>query len=146
MTWKTFTVESIYERYKTLQNYWYVARTEAERRLDAKGVTPPPTLRLVRGPNDPIPENQVLTEEQKKAEEDFIIRLEKETASLPPEFWPPAEYQWSYSADKIEKLFQRGLLGKTRYTDWKKKKLGADRIGDWQCCPFKKMCVPVVSC
>lgn len=144
MMWKTFTVESIYERYKTLQNYWYLARAEAERRLEAKGVTPPSTLRLVRGAGDMPTPTEGLTDEQKKAEYDYLDRLERETASLPVEFWPPAEYQWAYSPDKIELLFQRGLLGKKRYDDWKKKKKGFDRIGDWQClyCPFKKMCVP----
>lgn len=144
MMWKIFTVESIYERYKTLQNYWYVARAEAERRLEAKGVTPPPTLRLVRGPNESTEILEPSNEEEKKSEQIYLDKLEKETASLPAEFWPPAEYQWAYSADKIELLFQRGLLGKKRYDDWKKKKKGADRIGDWQClyCPFKKLCVP----
>ncbi len=144
MMWKTFTVESIYERYKTLQNYWYVARTEAERRLEAKGVILPPTLRLVRGQGDSIEHEENQTEEQKKEEQEYLIKLERETASLPVEFWPPAEYQFQYPTDKIELLFQRGILGKKRYTDWKKKKSGSDRIGDWQCayCPFKKICVP----
>lgn len=145
MMWKTFTVESIYERYRTLQNYWYVARAEAEKRLETKGVVAPPTLRLVRGPGDTAEVQPGLTEEQKTAEKDYMLRLERETASLPVEFWPPAEYQWSYPPDKIELLNQRSLIGKKRYEDWKKKKKGADRIGDWQClyCPFKKMCVPL---
>lgn len=144
--WKIFTVESIYERYRTLQNYWYRARAEAERRLEAQGVTPPPTLRLVRGPGSSPSEaeDQPLTDEQKEAEKAYLIRLEQQTASLPQEFWPPAEYQWAYTPDKIELLNQRGLLGKKKYDDWKKRKKGADRIGDWQClyCPFKRMCVP----
>jgi hypothetical protein len=180
MMWRVFTVESIYERFKTLQNYWYQARreavarlaakgihppphlklvlgpedktnpkemlpnAEAERRLEAKGVTPPPTLRLVRGPGQEASKEEGLTQEQKAAEYDYLDKLERETASLPVEFWPPAEYQWAYPPDKIELLYQRGLIGKKRYEDWKKKKAGADRIGDWQClyCPFKKMCVP----
>lgn len=144
MMWKTFTVESIYERYKTLQNYWFVARAEAERRLEAKGVVAPPTLRLVKGHGDLPVYDEDLSDEQKAAEHSYLNRLEKETASLPVEFWPPAEYQWSYPPDKIELLNQRSLIGKKKYEDWKKKKKGADRIGDWQClyCPFKKMCVP----
>lgn len=144
MMWKIFTVESIYERYRTLQNYWYVARAEAERRLEAKGVTPPPTLRLVRGPGDSTESAEGLSDEEKKTEQDYLVRLERETAALPVEFWPPAEYQWAYSPDKIEHLFQRDLIGAKKYNDWKKKKAGSDRIGDWQClyCPFKKMCVP----
>lgn len=144
MMWKVFTVESIYERYKTLQNHWFAARAEAERRLEAKGVVAPPTLRLVRGHGDSSSHEETLTEEQKKAEYTYLTRLERETASLPVEFWPPAEFQWAFTPDKIELLFQRGLIGKKKYDDWKKKKKGADRIGDWQClyCPFKKMCVP----
>ena len=146
MMWKTFTVESIYERYKTLQNFWFVARAEAERRLEAKGVLPPSTLRLVRGRGDQPPDLDELTQtpEEKKAEQDYLIRLERETASLPIEFWPPAEYSWAFTPEKIEMLFQNNLIGKKKYDDWKKKKKGADRIGDWQClyCPFKKQCVP----
>lgn len=144
MMWKTFTVESIYERYKTLQNYWFVARAEAERRLEAKGVSPPPTLRLVRERGDEASREEGLTDKQKIEEKDYLIKLEKETAILPMSFAPPAEYQWAFTPDKIELLYQRGLLGKKRYEDWKKKKKGSDRIGDWQCfyCPFRKQCVP----
>jgi len=50
--WKIFTVENIYERYRTLQNYWFRAREEAERRLAEKGILPPPSLNLVRGRGD----------------------------------------------------------------------------------------------
>src|SRR5208337_1420629 len=147
MMWKIFTVESIYERFKTLQNYWFIARAEAERRLAAKGVVAPPTLRLVRGHGDqPADHDEPRTDEEKAAEQDYLTRLERETASLPIDKWaPPAEYQWAYPPEKIELLNNRQLLGKKRYEDWKKKKKGADRIGDWQClyCPFKKMCVPL---
>jgi hypothetical protein len=52
MMWKIFTVESIYERYKTLQKFWYVARNEAVRRLAAKGIHPPPHMKLILGPED----------------------------------------------------------------------------------------------
>lgn len=145
MQLKTFTVDSIYERYRTLQNYWFAARAEAERRLAVKGVIAPDTLRLVRGRGDKTVHDEDLPEEQKQLEQAYIVRLERETASLPASFWPPAEYQWAFSPDKIELLYQRGAIGKKRYDDWKKKKKGADRIGDWQClyCPFKKMCVPL---
>ncbi len=146
MMWKVFTVESIYERFKTLQNYWFQARAEGERRLEAKGVVAPPTLSLVRGRGDqPADRDETRTDEEKKAEQDYLVRLERETAALPVQFWPPAEYQYQYSPDKIELLNQRQLIGKTRYNAWKAKKKGADRIGDWQClyCPFKKMCVPL---
>ena len=144
MMWKIFTVESIYERYKTLQNYWFVARAEAERRLAEKGLLPPSTLRLIRGRGDHPEEVPGLTEEQKQLEAQYLARLERETASLGVEFWPPAEYQWSYSADKIEFLHNKKLIGDKKYTDWKKKKNGVTKIGDWQCgfCPFRKQCVP----
>lgn len=52
MVWKVFTVESIYERFKTLQNYWYIARKEGMRRLAAKGIHPPPTLKLALEPSN----------------------------------------------------------------------------------------------
>lgn len=144
MMWKTFTVESIYERYRTLQNYWFIARAEAEKRLAAKGITPPDTLTLVRDHGDSPAHEVELTEEQKKAEYVYLEKIERETAALPVQFWPPAEYQWAYSPEKIELLRTRDLIGKKRYEDWKKKRPGKDRIGDWTClyCPFKKMCVP----
>lgn len=128
---------------------------EGERRLEANGVevkdVPPPsstsntpTLSLVRGEDNPISTPAALTPEQIEAEQDYLERLERETASLPIQFWPPAEYQYQYSPDKIELLYQRKLIGKKRYDDWKKKKVGSDRIGDWQCafCQFRKQCVP----
>lgn len=144
MMWKVFTVESIYERYKTLQNYWYLARAESERRLTVKGILPPSILKLVRGPGDETGHEEELNEEQKQLERDYLTHLEKETASLPVEFWPPAEYEFQYPPDKIELLYQRHLIGKKKYEDWKKKKKGADLIGAWQCrfCPFRKQCVP----
>jgi hypothetical protein len=144
--WKTWTIESLLERYRTLQNYWFVARREAKDKLSSKGINAPETLSLVLNAGDIVNRDSSykITEEQQKAEEDYLLQLEQEMRRLPDKFWPPAEYEWAYSPDKVEKLYAAGEIGKMAYSDWKKKKVGKDRIGDWQClyCPFKALCVP----
>jgi hypothetical protein len=145
--WKIFTMESVYARYRLSQDYWFRARREALGRLAQKGIHKPDTLHLVLSKEDVKKAEEPIqkTEEQKQAENEFLMAMEREVKLLPNSFWPPADYQWSYSPEKIEKLFIAGKIGKLRYNDWKKKKEGKDRIGDWQClyCPFKKACVPL---
>jgi MoaA/NifB/PqqE/SkfB family radical SAM enzyme len=94
---------------------------------------------LVSGPEDQI-ENKELTQE----ESDYLNRLEQEVRNLPDMYWPPAEYEWAYSAEKVEKLYSIGEIGKLKYNDWKKKKIGKDRIGSWSCsyCSYKRLCIP----
>lgn len=145
---KIFTVESIYERFRTLQNYWFLARQEAVRRLSEKGIEPPPTLTVVmaRGEvTDRYGNSKLKTAELRAVENAYMDQLAEEARNLPNSFWPPAEYQWAYTPEKIELLASKGLIGKTRYKDWKSRKSGKDRIGDWQClyCSFKRNCVPL---
>jgi hypothetical protein len=142
--YKIFTVESVYERYRTLQGYWFRARREAVRLLQEKGVNPPATLKLVLAPGDDRSREEgaePLTPEQKLIEGAYIDALNRQTWILPDEFLPPAEYEWAYSAEKIEKMNSMGLLTKKAYDGWKKKK---EKVGDWQClyCPQKQFCVP----
>lgn len=141
---KVFTLESIYTRYKTLQNYWYAARAEAVRRLAAQKIKSPKTLALVLAPED-VSENmepRVLTEAQKQAEAAYLDQLEAMVRSLPvEEFFPRPEYEWSYTPERIEVLRQAEQIGKTKYNDYKKGKV--QRIGDWQCayCSYRDHCL-----
>ena len=141
--WKIFTVESIYERFRTLQNYWFLARQEGVNRLKAKGIEPPTSLNLVLVRGDTAG-NAELVDIEKDANKKYLDLLAEEVRLLPDTFLPPAEYDWSYSATKIETLAASGEIGKVKYQDWKKKKLGKDKIGDWQCayCPYKSTCIP----
>lgn len=140
---KVFTLESIYTRYKTLQNYWFAARAEALRRLAKKKVKTPKFVHLILDPRD-VQENmepRVLTKEEREQEEAFLKKLEEEVRGLPVEFFPPPEYEWSYSPERIEALFAAKQLGKTKYNDYKKDKI--KRIGDWQCnyCSVQGHCI-----
>jgi hypothetical protein len=130
---KIFTLESIYTRYKTLQGYWFRARSAAAENLANKGIFPPPSLKLILCPQDVV-ENELIPEktpEELTAERNYLKLLEEEVRLLPPSFWPPAEYEWSYSPERVEQLFQGGQIGKTKYGDYKKDKI--KRLGDWQC-------------
>ena len=131
--WKLFAVESVYERYKTLQAYWEAARDQAMYQLDSQGVREPPY-------------------EDKEAFDAYWERLGKELRNLPSSYWPPAEYEWSYSKDKIETLWKEGLLGKTKYNEYRtvlegrnRKPRPLPRIGDWQCewCNYLPKCAAV---
>jgi hypothetical protein len=148
----SFTVESIYERYRTLQNYWYAARNEAVNRLLNKGISAPPKTNLILSNSDM--ENQLSKPEMTEAEElevkQYLSALEAQVRALPDSFLPPAEFEWAYSAPKIEQLYKIGEIGKTKYNDWKNTQTGkptlnkdgskskrkpkpVSRIGDWQC-------------
>jgi hypothetical protein len=140
--YRMFNIESIYDRYKTLQEYWFKARIAAIEQLAAKGCYKPSTLNLVLKHGDPI-DNKELTPEDLQ----YLEYLEDTVRTLPDSYWPPAEYEFSYSKEKIEKLYSIGEIGKLKYNDWKKKKFGKDRIGSWNCayCNYKRICVPKQS-
>jgi hypothetical protein len=158
-----FTIESIYERYRTLQNYWYVARNEAVNRLSEKGIQPPQKLNLILSPQDlqkqePVP---IMSSWEEQEVKEYLGALEAQVRSLPDSFLPPAEYEWSYRAPRIEQLYKIGEIGKTKYNDWKVTQTGkptlnkdgskskrkakiVPHIGDWQCryCSYKNICIP----
>lgn len=137
--YRMFTIESLYSRYKTLQSYWFAARNAAVEKLANKGKIKPDSLNLILKPGDPI-DTRVLNEE----EEVYLKSLEIEVRNLPDTYWPPAEYEWSYSPEKVERLYSIGEIAKTKYADWKKKRPGKDRIGDFHCsyCNYKRLCIP----
>jgi len=144
--YKLFTIESIYERFRTAQNYWFRMRQEAVDRLEKGGVVPPPTIELVLNRGDVSKsylEDRTLTPEQQAAEDKYYELLEHAVRALPEEFFPPPEYEWSYSPERINELGAAGIIGKTKLADYKAKaKKGTlVRLGDWQCgyCPYAKM-------
>jgi hypothetical protein len=149
---KVFTIESIYERYRTLQNYWFVARLEGVKRMEAKGILPPSTLELVLAPGDvgrSMTDGPQLTKEERAAEKQYLDALDKEVRNLPASFWPPAEYEYSYSPEKIEQMRAAGEISKSKYENYKlpktsKSKAKLTRIGDFHCdyCPHQSLCLP----
>lgn len=134
MPYKIFTIESIYDRFRTGQKYWFRMRQEAVDRLTAKGITPPATVKLVLDQGDVSAsqtEDRQLTLAERANEKNYFDLLEAEVRNLPDSFMPPPEYEWSYSPERIEELFKAGLIPKTRYKDYKAGKM--KRLGDWQC-------------
>jgi hypothetical protein len=130
---KIFTMESVYSRYKTQQGYWFRARAQGAQNLAQKGILPPPSLKLVLCAQDVVDGDGFVqkTREDLIAESNYLTLLEDEVRLLPSSFWPPAEYEWSYSPVRVELLFEHGAIGKTKYNDYKKDKI--KRLGDWQC-------------
>jgi hypothetical protein len=144
--YKIFTLESIFDRYRLLQEYWFRARREAVNRLNNKGVYPPSYLHLPLYPADiaVTKQEEEFTDEQKDLINNYYLQLENEVRILPDDFLPPAEYDFSYNDKKIETLFNLKKIGKIAYGKYKKGKLS--RLGDWQCswCPYAATCVPKV--
>ena len=126
--WKLFTVENIYNRYIQVQEYWRRAVVEATKRMEERGILAP-------GPigDPPTPEGKV---DMGKYWE--VVR--QEIAKLPDDFLPPADFEYRYSAEKIEALFKQGSIGKAKYAEWKKK---GTTLGAWQCryCSYKLSCI-----
>ena len=152
--WKIFTVESIYERYETLQGYFNRAQGEAVRVLTERGV-----VRKERRVNTYTSdhsgtlawgeEEKVIDAEYKRTESEYWTLVGEEMRRLSLEFLPPADYQYRYSDQKIELLASKDLIGQTKYKEWKtwkngkRRKSGVPIIGDWQCryCPYKFPCI-----
>lgn len=144
---KLFTLESVYDRFVTLQNYWFRARAEAYRRLRARGVTAPSTLNLVTS-RESITEytgHVVLTNEERQREDVYMAQLEEEVRRLPVEFLPPAEYCDTYTPEQVEHLFQNGAISKIKYNKYKKGEV--EKLGDWNCefCSVRGHCLAAQS-
>lgn len=139
--WKIFTVESIYERFETIQGYFNRAQQESLRRLQESGI-----IRPVPVAQDSSEQAVIAWKEQEQA---FWDQVGEEMRRLPIEYLPPADYQYRYSDQKIESLASKELIGQTKYKEWKtwkngkRRKPGTPIIGDWQCryCPFKFPCI-----
>lgn len=153
--WKVFTLESIYERFETVQKYYNNAQQAALARLADQNVTRPI---LGTSTFDSMDETAEAVAERKTLEEAFTAdtkkywdRVGEEMRRLGPEFLPPADYQYRYPDVKIEDLASKGLIGKAKFAEWKawkngrRRKAGTPIIGAWQCryCPFKFQCIPI---
>lgn len=56
---------------------------------------------------------------------------------------PPNDYELQFSDAKIEDFYKKGKIAKTKYEDFKKKKLNKnEHIGNWNCsyCKWKEVC------
>jgi hypothetical protein len=139
MPYRIFTVESIYDRFVTLQSYWFRARQQAYEILSDQGVLAPPTLNLLMTRGD-VPEDMTvyrdLTKQEWATEKAYLEQLEETVRTLHDEYFPPPEYEYSYSADRIKRMGAAKLIGKTKLKEWNDGKI--NRLGDWQCsyCPF----------
>jgi hypothetical protein len=134
-TYKNWAIESIYARFKKLQAFYYEARQKAEIMLAEQGILPPEEPDEIFG----LPEDKAKYREQTT---EYWKTLGEAMRNLPKEFLPAAEYEFTYEPDKIEEMWSRGLIAKTRYEGWKKHHKGKERIGDWQCayCDFRLHC------
>jgi hypothetical protein len=139
MPYRLFTIESVYDRFQTLQNYWFRARNAGVEILEERGLFPPDTLNLILTRGD-VPDDMTvrrpLSKAEWAAEAKYLEQLENTVRSLPEEYFPLAEYEWAYPTDRIKELGDAKILSKTKYDEWKKGKV--QRLGDWQCayCPF----------
>lgn len=123
---KLFTIENIYERFGVLQGYFNRNVLHVQKELAKKGVVEPP----------PGKYTDVKL---------YFDKVFEAVRALPRSFWPPAEYEWRYKPEKITRLGEMKILGKTKYAAFKKKKPGSAHIGAWQCafCGHRNKCVSV---
>jgi hypothetical protein len=135
---RLFTVESVYERFRALQGY-HSRNVGFVRRELARAGTLEPGKGLGQDGKDRT------GFEQSRADMSYWDLVFKNVRALPSNFWPPAEYEWKYSAEKIQTLGEAGIIGKTKYRNWQKRAKGKTHLGAWQCahCPFKTKCVSV---
>jgi hypothetical protein len=135
---KLFTVESVYERFRALQGYHFRNIGFVRRELAIAG-----TLEPGKGLGQDGKDRTGF--EQSRADMSYWDLVFQNVRALPSNFWPPAEYEWKYSAEKIQTLGEAGIIGKTKYRNWQKRAKGKTHLGAWQCahCPFKTKCVSV---
>jgi hypothetical protein len=135
---KLFTVESVYERFRVLQGYHSRNIGFVRRELARAG-----TLEPGKRPGQDGKDRTGF--EHSRADMSYWDLVFKNVQALPSNFWPPAEYEWKYSAEKIQTLGEAGIIGKTKYRNWQKRAKGKTHLGAWQCahCPFKAKCVSV---
>lgn len=137
--YKIFTVESIYDRFATIQNYWFRARQAAYENLVEKGINPPDTVNLLLNRGDAIEDMTVrreLTSEQWNDEKVYYEQLENAVRALPDSYFPEPEFDWTYTPERVQELGKAKVIGKTKFAEWNAGKI--NRLGDWQCayCSF----------
>ena len=104
---------------------------EAKKRLEARGVLEPEPAEGFCVPEDRV---------DQKALAKYWEAVRQEIAQLPDDFLPSADFEYRYSAEKIEVLYKKGAIGKKKYADWKKT---GSIVGAWQCryCAHKLACI-----
>ena len=152
-----FTLESAYQRYGILQDYWFKMRRKAYENLAFKKILPPEHVLMIFSRADVAAQAEANKDgyapkspAQWDSENRYFAQLEDEVRKLPDSFLPPAEYEWLYSDEKVEMLGELKILGKTKYEEYKTWKAGRRRKpgqpfnGDWHCryCPFRNKCIP----
>jgi hypothetical protein len=131
--YKIFAIESIYELYREVQDYWFRARNEAVRILAAEGIHPPEHLKLILSREDEAGDRYAeLTALESAEQKQYLAKLEETVRDLPEEFFPVPEYSFVYSDQRMEELGEAGEIGKVKYGKWKKGTL-EEPMGDWQC-------------
>jgi hypothetical protein len=135
---RLFTVESVYERFRALQGY-HSRNIGFVRRELARAGTLEPGKGLGQDGKDRT------GFELSRADMSYWDLVFQNVRALPSNFWPPAEYEWKYSPEKIQTLGEAGIIGKTKYMAWQKRLKGKTHLGAWQCahCPFKAKCISV---
>lgn len=134
---REFTVESIYERFRILQGFWHRSMDEAKTRLATRDKNPMQEP-VNKGDEEMTPADLAL-------EKKYFEELNKEVLALPNSFLPPAEYEFSWGAEKVELAYKKQIVSKSKYEGWKKGHKGKERIGDWQCayCSYRNDCLVI---
>jgi hypothetical protein len=131
--YKIFNIESIYELFREAQDCWFTMRNEGVKMLALQGVHPPSHLKLILSRDDEAGDRYMeITKEEAEEQKKYLALLEQEVRDLPESFFPPPEYNFVYSNDRMEELGEAGLIGKVKYGQWKKGTL-KEPMGDWQC-------------
>ena len=73
--------------------------------------------------------------------EGIYARYDQLLAKLKAKEMPPREFSTKWDAEKVEWMWEHGLVGKTKYNAWKKKP-ETNPIGDWNCdyCSYRSLC------
>lgn len=124
--WKGFTVESIYSRYATIKKYYENAVNWVNAQLGHLN------------PDSP----------------EYWAAFTEKIRQVPTSLWPPAEYEWKYTSQKIQRLYNEGLLSKSKYDEWARVSAGRNRkprpvpiVGAWECqyCNYRMECLSAQS-
>src|ERR1035441_4473623 len=91
---RDFRSESVYERFRALQGYHFRNIGFVRRELAIAG-----TLEPGKGLGQDGKDRTGF--EQSRADMSYWDLVFQNVRALPSNFWPPAEYEWKYSAEKI---------------------------------------------
>lgn len=109
----------------------YYARDSANRAefdITLQEEAPGKTRPVING----VPDNRFYVE-------NIINRYKELHQAVSQQKVPDRDYDAAYSKEKVEKRYEAGEIGKTKYQDWLK---GKEVISDWQCryCNYMDLC------